>query len=102
MPKVMARAAISAPVAGPSSWRHPGFARAGEARAAMTLEADLSVSTRSSSWTCRMRLNCIQHLLTQVPYTEVPHDPITLPDRVHSPDYARTPISKQMYVPSVF
>jgi len=50
----------------------------------------------------RARLNCITHLLSQVPYTEVPHDPVTLPERIHNPDYARTPIPKQMYVPQVF
>jgi polyphosphate kinase len=50
----------------------------------------------------RARLNCITHLLSQVPYAEVPHDPVTLPDRIHNPDYARTPIPKQMYVPTVY
>ena len=37
----------------------------------------------------RARLNCIHHLLQQVPYQEVPHDPIMLPDREHKPDYSR-------------
>src|SRR5262249_14620690 len=50
----------------------------------------------------RARLNCIAHLLSQVPYAEVPHDPVTLPERIHNPEYARTPISKQMYVPAVY
>jgi polyphosphate kinase 2 len=50
----------------------------------------------------RARLNCIAHLLSQVAYTEVPHDPVTLPERIHNPDYARTPISKQMYVPAMY
>ena len=50
----------------------------------------------------RARLNCIFHLLSHVPYTEVPHEPVTLPERIHNPDYARTPIPKQMYVPQVF
>ena len=50
----------------------------------------------------RARLNCISHLLAQVPYAEVPHDPVALPDRIHDPDYARTPIPKQMYVPAVY
>ena len=50
----------------------------------------------------RARLNCIFHLLSQVPYTEVPHEPVTLPERIHDPDYTRTPIPKQMYVPSKF
>ena len=50
----------------------------------------------------RARLNCIYHLLSQVPYNEVPHDPVTLPDRIHDPQYARTPLPKQMYVPTKF
>src|ERR1700754_1554513 len=35
------------------------------------------------------RLNCIRHLLDQVPYGEVPAEPIDLPDRVFNPDYER-------------
>ena len=35
----------------------------------------------------RARLNCIAHLLSMVPYGEVPHEPIDLPDRVFNPDY---------------
>jgi polyphosphate kinase len=31
----------------------------------------------------RARLNCIAHLLSQVPYHEVPHEPVILPKRVH-------------------
>jgi polyphosphate kinase 2 len=27
------------------------------------------------------RLNCISHLLSMLPYEDVPHDPVTLPDR---------------------
>ena len=33
----------------------------------------------------RARLNCIHHLLQQVPYEDVPHEPIKLPDRVFDP-----------------
>jgi polyphosphate kinase len=50
----------------------------------------------------RARLNCIAHLLTQIPYQEVQHDPIVLPARVHNPDYHRTPVPKEMYVPAVY
>ena len=48
------------------------------------------------------RLNCIQHLLKQVPYEDVPHDPITLPDRVFNPDYERKILPDELYVPKVF
>jgi len=50
----------------------------------------------------RARLNCIQHLLTQVPYGEVTRAPVVLPERVHNPDYLRAPVPDDMYVPSVY
>jgi len=50
----------------------------------------------------RARLNCIHHLLEQFPYHEVRRQPITLPARVHNPDYHRGPIPKDMYVPPVY
>ncbi|HSU40722.1 MAG TPA: polyphosphate kinase 2 [Polyangiaceae bacterium] len=48
------------------------------------------------------RLNCIHHLLQQVPYTDVPHDPIALPERVFDPDYERKKLPREMYVPNVY
>jgi len=50
----------------------------------------------------RARLNCIQHLLAQIPYDEVPRDPVVLPDRVHNPNYFRAPVPDDMHVPSVY
>jgi polyphosphate kinase len=50
----------------------------------------------------KARLNCISHLLTQIPYQEIPHPEITLPARVHNPDYLRGPVPPEMYVPEVF
>jgi polyphosphate kinase 2 len=50
----------------------------------------------------RARLNCIHHLLTRIPYREVEHAQVTLPERVHNPDYLRGPIPKELYVPSVY
>ena len=50
----------------------------------------------------RARLNCIQHLLTMVPYDEVYHPDVVLPPRVHNPEYHRGPIPKSMYVPAVY
>ena len=47
----------------------------------------------------RARLNCIAHLLTRIPYQEVPYEKPILPKRAHSPDYHRTPVPKEMYVP---
>ena len=48
------------------------------------------------------RLNCISHLLTQVPYGEVPHTPVLLPARVRNADYSREPIPESMHVPKKF
>ena len=48
------------------------------------------------------RLNCIQHLLDQIDYQEVVHPAITLPARVHNPDYTRHPVPASMYVPDKY
>ena len=50
----------------------------------------------------RARLNCIHHLLSQVPYKEVEHSSITLPERVHHPDYIRQPVAANMIVPELY
>ncbi|ADZ68822.1 polyphosphate kinase 2 [Polymorphum gilvum] len=46
------------------------------------------------------RLNCISHLLSLVPYEEVPHEPIALPERVFNPDYERKTLPDELYVPT--
>jgi polyphosphate kinase 2 len=50
----------------------------------------------------RARLNCIRHLLSQIPYDEVEHAPVILPARVRNPDYIRGPIPDEMYVPAAY
>jgi polyphosphate kinase len=50
----------------------------------------------------RARLNCIHHLLGQLPYQEIKHPPVVLPPRARNPEYHRGPIPKEMYVPAVF
>ncbi len=50
----------------------------------------------------RARLNCIHHLLQQVPYNDIPHDPIAMPEREHQPDYTRHPTPQELYVPAVY
>ena len=47
----------------------------------------------------RARLNCISHLLSQIPYQHVAHQPVVLPPRVRNPDYHRGPIPPEMFVP---
>jgi polyphosphate kinase len=44
-------------------------------------------------------LNCIAHLLSQVPYAEVQKPLIELPPRVRNPDYIRHPVPADLYVP---
>ncbi len=50
----------------------------------------------------RARLNCMHHLLQQVPYEDVPHQPIVMPEREHKPDYTRHPVPKDLYVPAIY
>lgn len=47
----------------------------------------------------KARLNCISHLLGQMPYHEVPHPAVALPARVRNEDYLRHPVPASMYVP---
>jgi polyphosphate kinase 2 len=50
----------------------------------------------------KARLNCIHHLLSQVKYTEVKHEQVTLPPRIHHPDYRREPLRPEMVVPEIY
>jgi polyphosphate kinase len=47
----------------------------------------------------RARLNCLAHLLSSIPYEEVPHEPVALPERVFNPDYERRSLPSEIYVP---
>ncbi|WP_295049595.1 polyphosphate kinase 2 [uncultured Paracoccus sp.] len=47
----------------------------------------------------RARLNCMSHLLSLIPYRDVDHEEVTLPDRVFNPDYERDVLSRDLYVP---
>lgn len=50
----------------------------------------------------RERLNCIEHILSQIPYSEVDNEKIELPDRVFNPDYERRVLPDELYVPKVY
>lgn len=50
----------------------------------------------------RARLNCIRHLLDQIPYEEVTPRVIELPDRQEDHGYVRPPIDTQRFVPKVY
>jgi polyphosphate kinase 2 (PPK2 family) len=47
----------------------------------------------------RARLNCIHHLLEQIPYADIPNDHIALPDRVFNPNYERQVLPPELHVP---
>jgi polyphosphate kinase 2 len=50
----------------------------------------------------KARLNCIRHLLGQIPHQEVRRPPIVLPPRTHHADYQRRPIPKERYVADAY
>jgi polyphosphate kinase 2 len=50
----------------------------------------------------KARLNCIHHLLSQIPYQEVDRPGIVLPPRIRHADYIRGPVPREMYVPAVY
>ncbi|HWT18627.1 MAG TPA: polyphosphate kinase 2 [Variovorax sp.] len=50
----------------------------------------------------KARLNCISHLLGQLPYQEVPHPPVELPARERHADYLRQPVPASMMVPEIY
>lgn len=50
----------------------------------------------------KARLNCINHLLAQIPYGDVARATVVLPDRMRHDDYARQPVPPEMFVPSIY
>jgi polyphosphate kinase len=47
----------------------------------------------------KARLNCISHLLSQIPYKDLTPEPIKLPPRRDDGGYLRPPMSEQTFVP---
>jgi polyphosphate kinase len=50
----------------------------------------------------RARLNCIDHLLKQFPYSVVRKEPIVLPERKHHEHYSRQAVPAEMLVPEIY
>ena len=50
----------------------------------------------------RERLNCIEHILSKIPYQDVTGETVELPDRVFNPDYERQVLPDDLYVPKVY
>ena len=50
----------------------------------------------------RARLNCISHLLSQIPYEDLTPQPVELPARRDDIAYVRPPIGEQTFVPDLY
>lgn len=50
----------------------------------------------------RARLNCIHHLLKQIPYKDLTPKPIEIPERKDDISYVRPPITDQTFVPDIY
>jgi polyphosphate kinase 2 len=50
----------------------------------------------------KARLNCIHHLLQQMPYVDVPRQVIQLPEREYHEDYVRHPLPPEIIVPDIY
>lgn len=50
----------------------------------------------------KARLNCISHLLSQIPYQELKRPLIELPARENNADYIRQPVPKEMFIPESY
>jgi polyphosphate kinase 2 len=50
----------------------------------------------------RARLNCISHILSQIPYEDILPEPIKLTPRQPGTGYIRPPIEEQTFVPEIY
>ncbi len=50
----------------------------------------------------RARLNVIHHLLSLIPYVDLPEPPVVLPPRQRDHGYVRPPLSDQTFIPEVY
>lgn len=50
----------------------------------------------------RARLNCISHILSQIPYQDILPEPIELPHREDQTGYVRPPFEEQTFVPEIY
>jgi len=50
----------------------------------------------------RARLNCIDHLLRQFPYAEIPKQGVVLPERERHEHYSRQAVPAEMLVPEIY
>jgi len=50
----------------------------------------------------RARLNCVSHILSQIPYENILPEPIKLTARQPGTEYIRPPIEEQTFVPAIY
>jgi polyphosphate kinase 2 (PPK2 family) len=50
----------------------------------------------------KARLNCMAHLLSQIPYRDTTPEPIELPPRQDDGGYVRPPLNEQTFVPEIY
>lgn len=50
----------------------------------------------------KARLNCIHHLLSLIPYEDVPYEKIKVPPRQSDEGYIRPPVNDQTFVPEIY
>jgi polyphosphate kinase 2 len=50
----------------------------------------------------KARLNCISHIVSQIPYEDILPEPIRLPPRQERGGYVRPPIDEQTFVPEIY
>ncbi len=77
------------------------YSRARDAMFAATDTADCPWFVVDGNDKRRARLNCITHLLSQIPYEEVPREPVKFPKRGHKGDYVE-PDYPYRFVPTVY
>jgi len=77
------------------------YSRARDAMFAATDTADSPWFVVDGNDKRRARLNCINHLLSQIPYEEVPREPVKFPKREGKGDY-KEPDYPYRYVPEIY
>jgi polyphosphate kinase 2 (PPK2 family) len=79
--------------------RWDGYSRAKDAMLAHTDIPEARWNIVRADNKRRARLNCIRHLLEQIPYREVALPEVTLPLREEAAGYVRPPYEQQNFIP---
>ncbi|MBU4461129.1 MAG: polyphosphate kinase 2 [Verrucomicrobia bacterium] len=87
-------------LAGRTRWVE--YSRAKDAMFEFTDTADSPWNVVEADDKRRARLNCIRHLLEQVPYKAAPREKIRLPPRPEAGKYRRPPKQRQTHVPEYY